>query len=256
MRKQKYKSPIKTKPLRRPGQSLATKNINLILDNIYYYLFLAIMFSCFAFFEWLHWLQIMPITPWFYTMFALVSIGLFIFKYMKISKVIQRNKQGLDGEREVGELLEKLRINGHEVFHDIVFVGFNVDHVVVCKKGIFCIETKTYSKPAKGETKLTFDGETLTVNGFRSKAPIIQVKAASKSIQELVEQTSGKKCYVRPVLLFPGWFVDSKNKINENDIWALHPKGFSVFVSNSQDCLSEDDVNLIANHLANYIRSL
>ena len=125
----------------------------------------------------------------------------------RLRKKIKKYRQGLDGEKIVGQYLDKLQKTGCDVFHDIVFDGFNIDHVVVSNFGIFCIETKTYSKPIKGESKLFYDGVSVEVNGYKASAPVIQVKAASKTLQELLEQSTGKLFMVKHVLLFPGWFV-------------------------------------------------
>lgn len=44
--------------------------------------------------------------------------------------------------------------------------------------GIFTVETKTFSKPARGNAKVTFDGENILVNGFRpDRDPVTQARA-------------------------------------------------------------------------------
>lgn len=148
-----------------------------------------------------------------------------------------------------------MRKDGFDIFHDIIFDGFNIDHVVISKYGIFCIETKTYSKPEKGEAKINYDGNTVVVNGYSANAPVIQVKAASKTLQELLEQSTGKKFTVKPVLLFPGWFVESKNNEAMLDVWALNPKAFKKFIQNQNESLSADDTKLAAYHLSRHVRS-
>ena len=94
-----------------------------------------------------------------------------------------------------------MRKDGFDIFHDIIFDGFNIDHVVISKYGIFCIETKTYSKPEKGEAKINYDGNTVVVNGYSANAPVIQVKAASKTLQELfrVLEPNGYAILVVPI---------------------------------------------------------
>ena len=40
-----------------------------------------------------------------------------------------------------------------------------IDHVIIGPAGIFTIETKTWSKPVRGEARIVFDGEKLTAGG-------------------------------------------------------------------------------------------
>jgi hypothetical protein len=54
-------------------------------------------------------------------------------------------RQGIEGEKAVGQFLERLREQRYQVFHDLVGDGFNVDHVLIGPAGVFTIETKTSS---------------------------------------------------------------------------------------------------------------
>jgi len=62
---------------------------------------------------------------------------------------------GFDGERYVGEALTPLVAQGFEIYHDVPFEGFNIDHVPVGPPGIFAVETKTRRKP--GEQIVAFE---------------------------------------------------------------------------------------------------
>ena len=65
----------------------------------------------------------------------------------------------MDWERAVGQTLEALRRKGYRVFHDLIGEGFNLDHVIISEHGVFSVETKTYSKPAKGGCKIIYNGD-------------------------------------------------------------------------------------------------
>ena len=251
----KYKSPIKAKPLRNPGQSVEVKIQDIIWDKILYYYFITMMFSIFAMLEWIYWYLETPRSPWLFTIAALITVIITIFKFIPAHKKIKKYRQGLDGERAVGQYLDGLKKYGFDIYHDIVFDGFNIDHVAISTNGIFSIETKTYSKPIKGEAKLKYDGVTVEVNGYKAKSPIIQAKAASKTLQELLEQSCGKKFSVRSVLLFPGWFVEPQNKDSQKEVWALNPKGFQTFAQNQGEQLTNDDAKLASYHLSRHIRA-
>lgn len=69
---------------------------------------------------------------------------------------------GFDGERFVGEELTRLFAEGFEIYHDLPFDGFNIDHVLVGPSGVFAVETKTRRKPVHGSGerayRVEFDG--------------------------------------------------------------------------------------------------
>lgn len=106
--------------------------------------------------------------------------------------------------------MEKLRTQGCMVFHDIVGEDFNIDHVVVSDKGIFLIETKTYSKPNLVNPKVNYKKGKLTIDGLGDMSKIItQVKASSTWLKRTLEESTGKTFLIKPVILFPGWYVNS-----------------------------------------------
>ena len=79
-------------------------------------------------------------------------------------------------------------------FHDVVGLGFNVDHVIVGPAGVFTVETKTWSKPAKGDAKVVFDGERVRINGFEpDRNPIVQAKAQARWLKEVLAESTGMK---------------------------------------------------------------
>jgi len=63
--------------------------------------------------------------------------------------------EGYDAELSVGQELNQLMRQGAVVFHDLPADGFNIDHVLISALGVFAIETKEYTKPKPGGTKLS-----------------------------------------------------------------------------------------------------
>jgi hypothetical protein len=81
---------------------------------------------------------------------------------------------------------------GYQVFHDLVGDGFNVDHVIIGPGGVYVIETKTISKPAKGESSVKYDGATITVDGnVPDRNPVAQAKAGANWIREIIKSSTG-----------------------------------------------------------------
>lgn len=95
--------------------------------------------------------------------------------------------------------------------------------MVVCEHGVFTVETKTFSKPEKGQTIITIENEEIRLNGgYPSDEIAIQAKAEARWLQKMIHEATEKKVNVHPVVLFLGWYVDSTNA-TEN-IWFLNPE--------------------------------
>ncbi len=257
MPKQKFKSPLKDKPLRNPGQSLDKEILDLKLKGLLDYFLYSSFAILWAIVEWIHWLEKSPPNPGLAASIASLIVFYSAFRIFLIKKKIKSLGLGLDGEKAVGQYLENLREQGAKVFHDIPGINFNLDHVVICNSGIYVIETKTYSKPDKGEVKILFNGETLKFNGKNeSNKSIIQVRAASNWLKALIEESTGHKLLIKPIIVFPGWFIETTYEAKASDIWVLNPKSLPTFIANSKEQLSNEQVKLVSFHLSRYVRSV
>lgn len=247
-------SPLKAKPLRQAGQSVQEEIDKLIDEGVLFYVMLPVMLTAFAVYEWYRYLKELPYAPVAATIIAVLTILYSTKKVLEYRKKLKILRQGRDGEKAVGQFLEILREDGCTVFHDIVGDKFNIDHIVVSEKGIYLIETKTYSKPSKGEPKIHFDGEKIKIDGIGDKSEILkQVDAGSTWLKEILKESTGKEFKIKPVILFPGWFVESKT---HNNYWLLNPKAFPKFIQNQKDILNKEDKKLASYHLGRYIRTL
>lgn len=250
------KSPLKGKPLRNPGESTDIALNEYIWDKFLSYLLATFILGYIALMDWYRYLTDSPVLPWHFTVIFIIALTFTGYRFLKIRPIIRNMRLGRDGEKTVGQFLESLRESGAKVFHDIPGGNFNLDHIVITTSGIFLIETKTYSKPVKGEPTITFDGESVTLRERGTfDAPVIQVKAGSSWLKELLKTSTGKSFPVRPVLAFPGWFVQPTAEAKQSDIWVLNPKALPAFISNSKPCISPEDVSLAAYHLSRYIRT-
>lgn len=249
------KSPIKEKTLRHPGQSLDEKLEKLVYEGAVKYYFIAVILLIWVGHDWLIYYLKSPQNPMFITVIALATVPFCIYKLIKIYKETRSVILGREGERAVGQFLESLRADGCVVFHDIIAENFNLDHVVVSKKGIFAIETKTYRKPEKGEAKILFDGEKISFQGAgKYDQHLIQVSSASVWLKNTIKATTGKTFDIKPVILFPGWFVESNEQGKKSGIWVLNPKALPVFIKNLPETISQEDAQMVVYHLCRYVR--
>lgn len=251
----KSRSPLKDKPLRNPGQSVREQRVELVFDKFLGPVVIASMLGLWAAMDWMRYLFPSRPNPWLPTGFALAALGYLAWQSRRHWPRIRQLKQAEDGEKHVGQLLEGLRASGYEVFHDIVAPGFNVDHVILGPSGVLTIETKTWSKPQRGNAKIEFDGEALTVAGRRpDRDPIIQARAQANWLQQLLAESTGKTFAVRPVVLFPGWFIEDGRK-GRKELWVLEPKGLPAFLAQEKAVLPPEDVKLAAFHLSRFVRA-
>jgi len=249
------KSPIKDKPLRLPGQSLEEERRKLFEDKLETPLLLAMIFLVLTALEWWRYFWKQPPSPYIFTVAAVMLVVFAAWRVWKTRPQVHALKQGIEGEKAVGQYLERLRENGYHVFHDLIGSGFNVDHVLIGPAGVFTIETKTWSKPARGEAKIRFDGELLITPGRApERNPVVQARAQSSWLKGLLSESTGRKFDVFPVVVFPGWYIEQTNDALRN-MWVLEPKALSKFLSNAPQRLEPEDVKLARFHLSRFIRA-
>ena len=251
----KTRSPLKDKPLRLPGQSVSEERENVLEDDIGQPLTLAAFMVVLAGLEWWRMYTDMKPSPIIFSGAAVIGVLYAIYRVRRALPKLRNLRQAMEGERAVGQFLERLREHGYQVFHDVIGTGFNVDHVLVGPAGVFTIETKTWSKPISGKTQLTFNGETVRIGSFEpDRDPIVQGKAQASWLKALLLESTGKSMNVRPVIVFPGWFV-TNSAGTFKDIWVLEPKALPTFLDNEPNRLSREDVKLASYHLSRLIRS-
>ena len=249
------KSPLKDKPLRNPGQSVREHRFDLFYDKLLAPAVVVVMLLYWAVIEWMRYFFPSTPSPWLATFFLSVAVGYAGWQFRMNWPKIRALKQAEDGEKAVGQHLEGLRSQGYSVFHDLIGEGFNVDHVIIGPAGVFTIETKTWSKPRQGSPTISFDGETLRAAGWEpDRDPIIQAKAQASWLHGLLMESTGKSYPVRPVVLFPGWYVEDSRR-SRKDLWVLEPKALPAFLANEKGQVLPEDVSLATSHLSRFIRA-
>ncbi|MBN1535590.1 MAG: NERD domain-containing protein [Anaerolineales bacterium] len=247
-------SPIKEKPLRLPGQSINDTIYDIQTEEMLFPIVYTTMLLALSINTWMNWLSKNLVQPYLITLVTIIVIIYSIIRIKKARNKVALLRLGRDGERIVAEILEDLRKDGAAIFHDILGEGFNLDHVIICKHGIFVIETKTRSKFS--DSKVFFDGKVLLVDGMRpERDPLIQATAEARWLHEQLQAMTGKKFPIRPVVVFPGWYVEKTKEGDRSEVWVLNPKGVPAFVRNAPMMISDEDVHLASYSLACMVRS-
>jgi hypothetical protein len=254
MSKQATRSPIKLKLLRHPGQSLDEEIERVIDEKVMNHAIVIILAGVFIFMEWLRWLFQSPPQPVLVTVVCAAAILYSAYRIRQARPLIRALKLGREGERAVAEYLERLKRSGYRIFHDVVADGFNIDHVIISTRGVFAVETKTYSKPAQGESVVQVEGDRVFVNGREpDRNPIKQAEALARWLREMLQESTSQDYFVRSIVLYPGWFV--KGRPANKRVWVLNPKMLEAWFKHEPETLAESDVSLAAKHLSSHIRA-
>ena len=256
--KTETRSPLKEeKYLHYAGQSL-DEEISRVLDDevVTWGLWaLVVVFFCVA--EWIRWAVSAKWHPIWATVFAAAAVAVAISRILKARKKLRALRLGRDGEREVGEQLDELRTKGYAILHDLVGKGFNVDHLIISPHGVFTVETKTISKPVGKNPVVEVQKGRILING---RAPdrdyLEQARAQAGWVKRILRESTGKDIPVKPVIVFPGWWVVRVPKAECPDAWVLNPKVLPTFIANEREVLTAEDVRSVTFNLARHIRSV
>jgi hypothetical protein len=143
--------------------------------------------------------------------FLVIAEGYLLWKIARLVRRAQTLRLGLDGERAVGQELNQLMLQGFHVYHDLQADGFNIDHIVVGRRGVVAVETKCRAKPPKGKggeaVTVRFDGKQLIFPDYAGSEALDQARRQAKWLHKWLKSAAGDNVPVYPVVILPGWYV-------------------------------------------------
>ncbi len=248
------RSPFPRASLPQPGESLREAALDLVLGKIVTSGAVAVTLGFVAMHAWLMWWLDIPVSPWVWTV-AAAALGTWAtWQYFRTKPQLAALTLGVRGEREVGRMLEELRVLGYAVFHDIPGDGFNVDHALIGPAGVFAIETKTISKPTGRRAEISYDGKHVLVDGHApDRDPVAQASAIADYLGGLLKRMTDRAVDVRPVVLYPGWWVTRKS--GDGRVWVLNEKALGAFLEQAPARLSREDIALFTDRLTLHLSS-
>lgn len=237
----KKRSPLSDRQFRHPG-AYPEKQIQSLRWNIIFSIGISFLFVALTFVEWWQWYRNLPPQPIVYGIAAAVIVVYSSVKIRKWLKQIRNYRQGLIGEREVSRILHLLAAKGYTTLDAINAGNFDIDHVVISERGIFVIETKAISKPARGEAIVLFDGNNVTLTDKPpDDAPVREAVRHAHWLRETLGKDSrGKLFKVKPVIVYLNWYY--KDTGHNKDIWVLNPKMLEVQFEREPISLTELDI--------------
>lgn len=238
---------IGTKVRRLPGQSLREQFDDRCESHITLPFMVAAAGIMVAIFEAMHVYGHVQPSIVIGGIMAFVGV-LFVVWGVGTVKELRAIKRGELGELIVAQAIERdLLPNGYVVFHDIQLEDgkkrFNVDHLLIGPNGVFAIETKNYSKPKRGEVRVSYDGKQVRWNGVSHKDDEArQAVAIAMAAKDFIFKETGIKVYVKPVLCAVGWYAVSDDLYNnpvlllmEKQLGTLIPKVYPKMPLSDQD---------------------
>ncbi|HNQ24513.1 MAG TPA: nuclease-related domain-containing protein [Phycisphaerae bacterium] len=247
------KDPIKEEPLPQAGESTQTELLRAVLESLLLWFVVVVFLVYITLYQWYAWWLQKPIHPGVMTGLTVIALIIAAVRFPAAYRRARNLRLGHRGEVAVGQCLEHLRTKGYKVYHDIGEKGYNIDHVLIGPAGVVVIETKTISKPARGDARVTYDGQHVTVDGHTpDRDPVAQAQAGASRMAEVLTEALGRRPPVRPVVLYPGWFVDPQPR--GADVWVLNPKALPSFLDQEPRVLSVDDIRRLSSELERHMR--
>jgi hypothetical protein len=169
------------------------------------------------------------------------------FKLSRIIRECENYRLGFDGERFVGEELNQLVARQFEVYHDVPFDGFNIDHVLVGPPGVFSVETKTRRKPinelGNKEYRVEFDGAYIRWPWGTDTKSLDQAARNAQTLAQWLSGAVGESVPVTAILTLPGWMVDRKKA--SKGVHVLNPKEIVSLVDGQPASINENLIRRI-----------
>jgi hypothetical protein len=143
---------------------------------------------------------------------SIVWAAVCAWKLQELTRQRTNYAMGFNGLRRVGEELNRLTAEGFEVYHDVPFDGFTIDHVLIGPPGVFAVETKTRRKSgndlAASENRAQFDGFRVNWPTSAESFGLEHTVANAKTLEQWLTSAMGETIEVTPILTLPGWAID------------------------------------------------
>ncbi len=225
-RRERHPFPDDLRVMRSPGESQrrVLEKLNEDLPELTMFGSVMVILIAFAPMALAHWLGVGRESQlWAILAGIILLIGgtiILIRKLFWVLKEIRNRRLGYFGERVVAEVLDGLRGEGYMVLHDVPLVSakkpYNIDHVVIGSTGVFAVETKSYRKrigrPGFKSHIITFAGDKLIFPWGESRKEVEGVRQKAKWLEEKASMICQIQIQAQPVLVFPGWYVESNEK--------------------------------------------
>lgn len=254
MRRSK-RSPILRSLLKLPGQTVDDDLQEFLEDQFLAPIMMLGIIGAMCLVEWTGYLRNSPRNPWFYTWWLLGTAAVIAIHWRRQWRKAVALKLGRDGERAVAEYLNIRLDPNSRVLHGVPIEGGVADHVLICTRGIFVIETKARSLPVRGKPIVHVSDEGVRVNGFKpDRDPLAQVQRYVEGLNRLLSALSEDAIHARGIVVFPSWKVVDDRRGCRSQVWVMEPKELAASINRENAVLSSEDITSYMRRLAKHVR--
>ncbi len=209
-----------------------------------------------ALFEWFRWWYPSQGEPLIFSLFALVAAGYTGWHLLASRRTLRSLRLARDEEWRMGLVLARLREQGFRVFHEVPGPEGPVDHVLIGPPGLFVLHQPALRPAAPEARGVAYSGADLRLDtdGATSQ-PLVLAKAQATWLRELVARQRPVPVAVRPIVVCPGWRIQSSVPVAQQEVWVLNDHSLSVVLSQEPVRLDPDAVQDLAAALGNYLKS-
>jgi hypothetical protein len=248
-------SPITKKLLNLPGQSVDIRLQDFAVDQFLLPFMIVSMLLIVCLTEWIGYFSNAPRNPWGFSAMLVVSVTVFAVRWQRNWAQLKQLKLGREGERAMAEYMNARLDPTARIFHDVPIAHGNVDHVIVCTRGIYAVETKTRSKPLRRGAVVSVTSDHLKVDGSRpDRDPLRQAREAATDLQQILKTFTKKPVWVTPIVAFPGWSI-ADHRESQPHVWVLSAADLAGRIARESETLTALEVARFSRHLTRYIRA-
>ena len=179
-------------------------------------------------------------------------------KMVKLATELRYKVLGWEAEVFTGQELNRLMLDGCQVFHDIPYPHGNIDHVVVSPDGVHAINTKSYGKLNEGaghqEVTVDYHRNVLVFQDRQPSIPTCQLEGEARWLTGYLSNATGDTVTVEAMLAIPGWFI--KERLGRGPICVFNPLNSRRFFVKGKRKLSEQQISRIAHQLDQLCRDV
>jgi hypothetical protein len=82
--------------------------------------------------------------------------------------------------------------------------------------------------------------------------PVVQARAGAARLRQILQRYTGRDIHVRPVALYPGWFVEPQPP--GVSTWVLNEKAFIGFLDREPSQINSEECKILAEGFARFVR--
>lgn len=150
---------------------------------------------------------------------------------------------GAVGESLVTKVLSSFPDNWY-VFNDMIVGRSQIDHIVICPKGVYTIETKNYRGTIYGNAEKQEWFQVISEHKTPFYNPVKQGIGHSVALSKYLEESGFNKVWVNTIVVFAEPSVELK--VFSPKVPVIHQSKLSEFFNNQKQGINHDECSKIA----------